>query len=1358
MGTFARRLTISLAALTAAAGMVSPAHTQTIVAGPTTGELTAAAGERVTVPIAIDMTGAPGINMGAYRLRLSWSPIGFNFVSASGGTFASPVFNSDSADSGVLRFAAASAAGASGIFTLADVTLEVQATVSDTFRVAFDELTAASSFQDLLPFLTVTSGSFCGSDVWGDLDGNGQIQSVDAQIVLMHSVGMAVADTGRGDVDPDSKVDPRDALVILSFVVGLDVSSFLVGQPISATCTPGDPDQVTVLPSPLSLAPGDQFGLSAQVRDSAGLLLAGKNLVWSSSDPAVATVDSTGVVTAVAAGTANVMAAVSPGVTGSTPVTVGQRTRWIVNPAVAQGQQDEVGSDQFPFNTIADAIAAAGAGDTIFIHVATYNEPLTTTKRLVFEGDSGATGMPTISTPNTSVGSISTTGKQTIKRLNFTESASGLTITADTLELLSVQLASLRGYGLIATIGGTAALRDVSVSGVMDVGLEVLNATKVTMSRVTVAGVESSADFDVDGVYAVADTVLIDSVTVQAVEGRGIAVPAAQLVRVQRSRVTDFEASGIWVDFVTTLEISDSVLIERGVGVGIAPGNIDTLRLSQATVRDLDGHALEIGPGAYDLALITDVVAERVMDGFVAFTGGGVRASVVTSRVTDADNYGMYLLADTLLVDRTIVERTGGRAVEAFGSTYARVVDSQLRDVTGGIVNFTGTGYLEVTGTAIRGVRGFADAIGAQIDSMVLFNDTIVGVSQEGGVQLSFADAFRMRDSHVSSVAWEGVYLDDVLDVEIVNVTLDSTTQDASLGSQNGAIEIYDATTARVDSNQINYSGAAAVVVQSTATAQILDNTFVGNQFSNPNLSGMGWQSYIVIYTYGVDSALIRNNVFDANRGGALYSYFTQAGETTVFDTNSVRGGYNLAYAQSFDSLTGRLELRGNQVVGDVNGNFSYNTYAWTLGSLIHEDNVIDSLSGWGIYSGRADTISVTGNSLTNVKTNGGYVIDGERAAVIEFDANTVSCLGFTYAFGVFGAGGLITNNTATDCDFAVRAGNDFDGLGSLTVENNRFIYGAVGKRPVSAINLTPPLSQVSVRNNYVDGGDFSNYVIHVGGNSTYHFPLVHIEGDTITSTAGTGVVVEYADTAIVEGNVITGLARGVSTGRKAAIWLSNVFDSSRVTRNTITGNALSGILFSSNVANILVDANLVADNADSGMVFWQSDVAGDTARGRFNTVRRNGVGIMTYVADIYLDSNNIEGNAVGLYNDDADTVFAANNWWGDVLGPRCSLLDGAGGPLCDAGAVGDSITGWASATYVVSPVAIDTIAAAPPGAPPAVAPGLASPALAATRSSAAAQSATERPQAARPPAESPSGTEGQGSGSAVRRSEGGTR
>ena len=78
---------------------------------------------------------------------------------------------------------------------------------------------------------------------------------------------------------------------------------------------------VVVSPASASVAPGGSVQLSATTQDSAGNVLTGRAISWSTSDPAIATVDSAGTVRAVAAGAATITAT-SEGKSGSAAITV----------------------------------------------------------------------------------------------------------------------------------------------------------------------------------------------------------------------------------------------------------------------------------------------------------------------------------------------------------------------------------------------------------------------------------------------------------------------------------------------------------------------------------------------------------------------------------------------------------------------------------------------------------------------------------------------------------------------------------------------------------------------------------------------------------------------------------------------------------------------------------------------------------------------------------------------------------------------------------------------------------------------------------------------------------------------------
>lgn len=95
----------------------------------------------------------------------------------------------------------------------------------------------------------------------------------------------------------------------------------------SITVTPVPVASVTVTPARIDLAPGKQATLSALAYDASGRTLGGRAVVWASSNTSVATVDASGLVSALAAGSATITAT-SEGVIGSTAVSV-------ANPVVA---------------------------------------------------------------------------------------------------------------------------------------------------------------------------------------------------------------------------------------------------------------------------------------------------------------------------------------------------------------------------------------------------------------------------------------------------------------------------------------------------------------------------------------------------------------------------------------------------------------------------------------------------------------------------------------------------------------------------------------------------------------------------------------------------------------------------------------------------------------------------------------------------------------------------------------------------------------------------------------------------------------------------------------------------------------
>jgi uncharacterized protein YjdB len=91
----------------------------------------------------------------------------------------------------------------------------------------------------------------------------------------------------------------------------------------SITVTPVPVSSVTVTPATASLVIGGTQQLTASARDATGAVLTGRAVTWTSGTPAVASIAATGLVTAVAAGTAIITASIE-GVAATATITVTQ--------------------------------------------------------------------------------------------------------------------------------------------------------------------------------------------------------------------------------------------------------------------------------------------------------------------------------------------------------------------------------------------------------------------------------------------------------------------------------------------------------------------------------------------------------------------------------------------------------------------------------------------------------------------------------------------------------------------------------------------------------------------------------------------------------------------------------------------------------------------------------------------------------------------------------------------------------------------------------------------------------------------------------------------------------------------------
>lgn len=193
------------------------------------------------------------------------------------------------------------------------------------------EVTPSTGTIDVGATLQLVAVSSSGSEVRGVSwsSGSPEVAAVTGNgLVTGASAGAATITARTGNTSASAKV----TVVAAADPAPTDPAPTDPENPAPAVAT------VKVSPEAPSLAPGATVQLSASARDAAGNVLTGRGVAWSSSDAAVATVSPTGLVTAVAAGSARVRATVDGSVSGEAAVTVTAGTGGTVAPpAPAKG-------------------------------------------------------------------------------------------------------------------------------------------------------------------------------------------------------------------------------------------------------------------------------------------------------------------------------------------------------------------------------------------------------------------------------------------------------------------------------------------------------------------------------------------------------------------------------------------------------------------------------------------------------------------------------------------------------------------------------------------------------------------------------------------------------------------------------------------------------------------------------------------------------------------------------------------------------------------------------------------------------------------------------------------------------------
>jgi hypothetical protein len=685
-------------------------------------------GRRATIPIVIS---AGGVSVGSYQLQVTWDSSVVRFVSAAPGAFGAPTVNAAGAATGSLTLAGANPIGAAGLFSIAELTFEMRLRAgSSPVTVVSPALTAATTFAPI--GAAGSSGTICASSgAFGDVNRDGSVLSNDALLVVTAAVGLPITPFTlvNADVDGDGDADTRDALGILSAAVGL--ASFpRVGQ-TNAPCAGAPAATLVLTPGSALLAPGDALPIAAQARDTAGNPTAAASLIWSSDATGVATVDSTGRVSAVGNGSATITAQ-AIGVSQIVTVTVQPRHTWFVEQSIAAQNTVHLGSAAFPFATIQQGVDAAAPGDTVRVGNSPPYGPVTITSPVVLLGDSSATGMPTITNAGGPAIAVGSSGLVVIRRFRLLESNSGieagLVAPGDSLEVQSVVASSMRGPGFRVRNMRRAVALGVSGNGLALAGFLAETTAAVVVDGAdfravapgSYPGVEGPVSIGVAAV--VGDSLRASRVTVfGALSERSIALGASFVQRVELSQFDLGAAGPIKVDSARYVAVSN----------GVAQGLREGILISA------------------DTAIVTNVSLRTSLDGVrirqrnpAAPTPGSL-VRVARSRV-DSISFGHGLTVtgiDRVIVDSTTVENILNGAGILVGSsssltlradTLRSIADEALRADSVGILSLV---RVHVTGSAQPSFKRFGSSIFAvtilHADSVRL--DSIAVVDNSGG-------------------------------------------------------------------------------------------------------------------------------------------------------------------------------------------------------------------------------------------------------------------------------------------------------------------------------------------------------------------------------------------------------------------------------------------------------------------------------------------------------------------------------------------------------------------------------------------------------------------------------------------------
>ena len=243
-----------------------------------------------SLPVHVDLTQLGGENLASISFDVTWDPSRVTYSAATAGTFGQVVINESGTAAGRLSVGLSNPTGTTTSFDA--VTIDFAAGATEGLTSILPTVVAAGNEAGTNIVALVRSEAFnlcisAGAGLWGDANGDGTVNIIDAQQIARFSVGLSVANPALvlalGDVNADGQVNIIDAQQVARFSVGLSASP-RIGTAAPGSCTNQAPTaQINAPASGGGIPLGSPIQFDGEGEDPEDGTLSGASLEWISS-------------------------------------------------------------------------------------------------------------------------------------------------------------------------------------------------------------------------------------------------------------------------------------------------------------------------------------------------------------------------------------------------------------------------------------------------------------------------------------------------------------------------------------------------------------------------------------------------------------------------------------------------------------------------------------------------------------------------------------------------------------------------------------------------------------------------------------------------------------------------------------------------------------------------------------------------------------------------------------------------------------------------------------------------------------------------------------------------------------------